>query len=421
MRKEKKLNWYSWCIILLGTVIIGYALSSIDIHLMKMWAELLIFAVLVTITESLSIEVEDGSAVSTSFAINFCAILVFTPSFAVVIAYFGKLFSCYVKENKVYHILNTSFYKRLFNTSVSAISVFLAAWLYQSMLTHLTQFEIVGINLLGAVTAVLLYTIVNVLSYSILFSILEDKRIREIFSNFGWIIRNFNALAPFGVLMALSYQTWNVLVVLLFLGPFLLARYTYSMYVDMKHLYYKTINTLTHAIDAKDQYTNGHSYRVADYAEKTARKLSMSLKQIELVKNSAILHDIGKIGISDVIINKPGHLDIDEREEVQKHPVIGEKIIKEIDAFHEVSRVIRHHHERFDGGGYPDGLKASKIPFESAIIAVVDSYDAMTSDRSYRKALSHEDAIYIIKEERGKQFHPDVVDAFISVVEANGC
>ena len=419
MTIEKKLNWYSWCIILCGTLMIGYALLTIDIHSMKMWADLLIFTILVTITESLSIEVEDGSAVSTSFAINFCAILVFSPPFAVVIAYFGKLFSCYMKENKIYHILNTSFYKRVFNTSVSAISVFLAAGLYRGMAIYKVPFEILGINILGAITAVLLYTIVNVLSYSILFSIIEAKPIKEMFFNFGWIIRNFNALAPFGVLMALSYETWNVLVVLLFLGPFLLARYTYSMYIDMKRLYYKTINTLTHAIDAKDKYTNGHSYRVADYAEKTARQLSMSLKQIELVKNSAILHDIGKIGISDAIINKPGYLDAIEREEVQKHPIIGEEIIKEIDAFHEVSRVIRHHHERFDGSGYPDGLKASKIPFESSIIAVVDSYDAMTSDRSYRRALSHEDAINTIREERGKQFHPEVVDAFISIIEAS--
>jgi len=421
MTKEKKLNWYSWCIILIGTLIIGHALMVLKIDNMKMWADLIIFTILVTITESLSIEVEDGSAVSTSFAINFCAVLVFSPALAVVIAYFGKLFSCYMKENKINHILNTSFYKRIFNTSVSAISVFLAAWLYHIMMVYLPQFNILGINILGAFTAVLFYTVANVLSYSILFSIIEEKTIREMLFNFGWIIRNFNALAPFGVLMALSYETWNVLVVLLFLGPFLLSRYTYSMYVDMKHLYYKTINTLTHAIDAKDKYTNGHSYRVAAYAEKTARQLSMSLKQIELVKNAAILHDIGKIGISDAIINKPGHLSIDEREEVQKHPVIGEEITREIDAFYEVSRVIRCHHERYDGRGYPDGLEASKIPFESSIIAVVDSYDAMTSDRSYRSALTHEDAINIIREERGKQFHPDVVDAFVSVVGVNEC
>ncbi len=177
-------------------------------------------------------------------------------------------------------------------------------------------------------------------------------------------------------------------------------------------MYFETIRTLSNALDAKDEYTNGHSHRVAEYSVKIAEQLNLSPKEIETVKTAALLHDIGKIGIKDEVLNKPGKLDFKEFYEVQQHPEIGANIIKDVAALQRVSVIIRYHHERFDGNGYPDSINGDQLPIESAIIAVADAYDAMTSDRSYRKAMSHEAAVEIIRSASGSQFHPEVVDVF---------
>jgi putative nucleotidyltransferase with HDIG domain len=150
-----------------------------------------------------------------------------------------------------------------------------------------------------------------------------------------------------------------------------------------------------------------------------AEKMQLSPKDVETVKTAALLHDIGKIGIKDEVLNKPGKLDFKEFYEVQQHPEIGSNILKDVTALQKVSSIIRYHHERYDGNGYPDSISGDELPIESAIIAVADAYDAMTSDRSYRKAMSHEAAVEIINSASGAQFHPDVVRAFIGL-ESNG-
>jgi len=194
--------------------------------------------------------------------------------------------------------------------------------------------------------------------------------------------------------------------------------------MDMKNMYFETIRTLSNALDAKDEYTNGHSHRVAEYSVMIAEKLQLSPKDVETVQTAALLHDIGKIGIKDEVLNKPGKLDFKEFYEVQQHPEIGANILKDVVALQKVSKIIRYHHERFDGNGYPDSIPGADIPIESAVIAVADAYDAMTSDRSYREAMSHDAALGIIRNASGTQFHPDVVEAFMSqnitsVVEAD--
>jgi putative nucleotidyltransferase with HDIG domain len=214
--------------------------------------------------------------------------------------------------------------------------------------------------------------------------------------------------------MVIAFKSYGWFSVLILFGPLLVARYSFSLYMDMKKMYFETIRTLSKALDAKDEYTNGHSQRVAQYSVKIAENMKLSPKQIETTKTAALLHDIGKIGIKDEVLNKNGKLDFREYYEVQQHPEIGANIIKDVASLNKVSEIIRHHHERFDGNGYPDSLVGEQMPIESAIIAVADAYDAMTSDRSYRKAMSHEAAIEIIRNGAGTQFHPEVVDSFMN-------
>ena len=191
----------------------------------------------------------------------------------------------------------------------------------------------------------------------------------------------------------------------------------------LKESFIGILKALTAAIEAKDSYTDGHVQRTSNYAELVAKELNLSNDMIETVKYASILHDIGKIGIPESILMKPGKLSPEEKKIMHRHPEIGVNIIKDIDFLKNTIPGILYHQERFDGDkdgefpAYPNGLKETEIPMAAHIVAVVDAYDAMTSNRPYRQAMSQEDAIKVLLEEKSKQFHPEVVDAFVSILK----
>lgn len=179
------------------------------------------------------------------------------------------------------------------------------------------------------------------------------------------------------------------------------------------------IQTLSVAIEAKDEYTKGHSYRVAEYSALIARKLGWSDEEIENLKNAACLHDIGKIGIPDSILNKPTKLLDEEYEIIRKHTTIGADILKNISLIQHAEEVARYHHERYDGRGYPEGLCGENIPVYARIIAVADSYDAMNSRRIYRDKLSPSEIRSEMNRNKGIQFDPQIADAFLELFDEN--
>ncbi|NYE58682.1 HD-GYP domain-containing protein [Carboxydothermus ferrireducens] len=192
------------------------------------------------------------------------------------------------------------------------------------------------------------------------------------------------------------------------------------LYEQSKELCFSITQALVMAIEAKDSYTAGHSQRVTAIAEKIGKKLGFSQERLEKLRKAALLHDIGKIGISEKILNKPGKLLPEEYREIQNHPGIGVEIIKPIEQMQDIIEIIYHHHEWYDGTGYPARLKGEEIPLEARVLAVADAFEAMTSDRSYRKALTKEEAIAEIIKQKGKQFDPQVVEAFLEVVKEDG-
>ena len=169
------------------------------------------------------------------------------------------------------------------------------------------------------------------------------------------------------------------------------------------------VSSLVCAIEAKDRYTLGHSQRVSDYAVSLAKNLNMTKEQIDEIRVAGMLHDVGKIGIADEILNKPARLSIAEFEEVKKHPSIGSFILNTLELSDTTMEAINYHHERYDGKGYPLGLTGKELSMEAQIIALSDAYDAMTSDRPYRKAMTHEEAVTEIKRCSETQFNPDLV------------
>jgi len=188
------------------------------------------------------------------------------------------------------------------------------------------------------------------------------------------------------------------------------------LFGDVKSLFVGTVRSLASAVDAKDPYTLGHSQRVTQYALTIAQELGLSGAGCEDLQLAALLHDVGKIGLPDEILLKAGKLTADEWEQVRKHPIWGEEILRPIRQLRRVASWIRHEHERWNGSGYPDGLKAADIPLPSRIIAVADAFDALTSDRSYRKAVSLREAIEILESAAGSEYDPDVVAAFLAAV-----
>ncbi|MFH2010673.1 MAG: GAF domain-containing protein [bacterium] len=182
--------------------------------------------------------------------------------------------------------------------------------------------------------------------------------------------------------------------------------------------YYETIRALAEALEARDAYTRGHSDRVTRYALAIAEALDLTREEIRIIEHAGLLHDIGKIGISDTILNKTTRLSEEDRKAIEHHPIFGDTILGPIKFLNMVQTVVKHHHERYDGGGYPDGLKGEDIPLSARIVGVADAFDAMNSHRTYRPALARQDALDELIKNRGLQFDPRVVDVFIDLLES---
>lgn len=188
-------------------------------------------------------------------------------------------------------------------------------------------------------------------------------------------------------------------------------------YDTLQRTYKDTVVTLAKAVDARDQYTAGHSERVGAITSKIAKKLGIANKELEQIELAAQLHDIGKIGVPDSILLKPGKLTDTEYNVIKEHPAIGTNILGNIEFLKESIPIILHHHEYYDGRGYPYGISGMEIPLGSKIISIADTYDAMTSDRPYRKALAHEEAIQEIVRCKGTQFDAEIIDTALEVLQ----
>jgi putative nucleotidyltransferase with HDIG domain len=184
---------------------------------------------------------------------------------------------------------------------------------------------------------------------------------------------------------------------------------------DLRRLFTGSIKALAQALEAKDEYTQGHSARVAKESVNIARYLSLSDAEVQRVWLAGYLHDIGKIGIRETVLNKPGKLDEEEWNLIQQHPVVAGKILGPIPELSDIIDIIVHHHERYDGSGYPDGLDGSSIPLGARILSVADAYDALTSRRPYRDALASEEAHRILEAAAGTQFDPVIARAFLDL------
>ncbi|HAW60705.1 MAG TPA: hypothetical protein DCW86_04470, partial [Actinobacteria bacterium] len=200
-------------------------------------------------------------------------------------------------------------------------------------------------------------------------------------------------------------------------GQAAIAIHNARLFTQLEELYLATVKAFVAAIEAKDPYTRGHSERVTTFSLAMAEELGLSGKDMENIRTAALLHDVGKIGIKEEILNKTTSLSREEYGVVKMHPLIATKIVEQIPLLADVIPIIAHHHERYDGNGYLDGLKGEEIPLGARILAVADAFDAMISERPYRSALSFAEAIGELRRNAGSQFDPRIADAFCEVLE----
>lgn len=189
---------------------------------------------------------------------------------------------------------------------------------------------------------------------------------------------------------------------------------------DLRDLFFSTVQSLVNTIEAKDTYTAGHSERVTRYSLLITDVLKLSQEEKSVVRLAGLLHDIGKIGIIEGILKKDESLNDEDWKMIRQHPVIGAKILEPVKQMASLIPCIRHHHERYDGRGYPDGIKGNDIPLYARIIAIGDTFDAMTSDRSYRKGLPVEVSLHEIEKNKGSQFDPYLAGLFIDIYNEKG-
>ncbi len=410
----KKIKIYSIVLFVNALALLAYLIFSAR---SLSWKHVLFFGLLVWLAESLGIDLPKVGAVSVSFAIIFAVIILFNPITAVLVSLFTTVVWRDIKER-------SSIYKWIINGSTAVIETGIASLVYYhsggfSLLTRggLTYSDFPSI-LIPLVLCAAIYFLFNSLLISIAISFFENiSPINIWFFDCKWAIPNYFALAPLGVIFAQVYTITDVPGIILIIIPLLVAREAFKVYMRLRGAYTDTVKSLVTAIEAKDAYTRGHSERVAKYSEMIARQMKLSEDKVELIKYAALLHDVGKIGVAKKILSKPSQLSEDEYRKVQEHPDLGASILKDVEFLKDVMPAIQYHHEHFDGSGYGSGLEGATIPLVARIMTAADAFDAMTSVRPYRDAMTSLDAAKELRACIGAQFDADVVDALVAALD----
>lgn len=404
-----KLKLYIGVITGLAVSLFVYLVPSLPL-VSNMWQVFIFFLVISTLAEFIPVELPIGGSVTIGFPIDFVVILVYGPAMAMCTTFLGEILA---------ELLNRkiNWYKSLFNASQYALSAGVAGIVYQELGGLVGTVDLTS-HIIPAIFCALTYYLINSNLFMSVISIAEEVSILSIWKNrIRGALATYIALAPIGFIMAMVYISIGIWGIILFFFPLILARRSFELYSKMQKVYLDTIRALAAAIDAKDPYTKGHSERVAKMALALAQELNLSDREIENIEYAALLHDIGKIGIADNILGKDSSLTNREFDKIKEHTVMGAKIIEPVEFLKDSYKAIYHHHERYNGDGYPDGLKSEDIPILARIIAVADAYDAMCSDRPYRKKLNNDKILKELKDQSGKQFDPKVVKALISVLD----
>lgn len=369
------------------------------------WPDLLLFITFATLAEMWTVPTNVESSMSLSFVIDYGAAVLFGPAFAAITAAAGGFLSDGVVRHRQGSVVRTAF-----NVGQFAVSAALSGLVFQ-WLRRGTGVSLTG-DALALAACALTYLVVNNTLVTGVLSLNGRSFAHEWTVTFREVGILYVSMAPLGALFAHSYHEsrWTVLyfpllIVVIYNG--------FKLYVNLQQETDNALVALADTVDKRDRYTYQHSIRVARIAEEIARTMNLPAKEIDLIISAARVHDLGKISTDNRILYKQASLTDEERALINAHPAAGGELAGKFSMYRKGRDYIRHHHERWDGKGYPDGLVGESIPLGARVIAVADAYDAMTSDRPYRKALSHDIAVAELRRGVGKQFDPAVVAAFV--------
>lgn len=419
---------YVWLVIVAGSMVVVHSVA--DMVTSPPDEQWLILALLTLISGSATVKLPSVAAhISVSETFLFSAAILFGPSAGVITVILDALIITFLKIGRKER--NPG--QILFNLSAPALALWVGAHLYFLMANVPPLFgykaDVPVRDLMGPLLAfAVVYFCLS--SGLVARAVAFEKRVSAVAiwrKHFLWLSLNYFGGASVAALLVVYTKTfdWTTLgvTVPLLLVLYLTFRASMARVADatrhleqLNALYLATVQTLAAAIDAKDQVTHGHIRRVQQFATDLAQAVGVKDElQLKAIQAAAVLHDTGKIAVPESILNKPGPLAPDEFAIMKQHAAVGADIISSIRFPYPVEPIVRYHHENWDGTGYPEGLTGTDIPIGARILAVVDCFDALTSDRPYRGRLSDADALAIIAERRGRMYDPLIVDAFVAL------
>jgi len=416
---------YVATVIIAGFLVVSWSVYRLTVQ--PVGFQWFLLAALTLVSGSATVKLPSVPAsISISETFVFAAVLLYGPSAgSLIVALDGLVISFWISKRR------QEPYRALFNMSAPAVSAWASSQLF---------FWLAGVQPLVQAPApldrILPALIVFAVAYFsfnswlIAFAISLEKRVSPVRvwrDNFVWLSLNYFCGASVAVLLVVGTRQVDLRFVGVIVPLLLVLYFTFKTSMDrvedanrhvekVNRLYLSTIETLAMAIDAKDQVTHGHIRRVQRYAVGLARELGVvDQALLKAIEAAALLHDMGKLAVPEYILNKPGRLTEAEFEKMKLHASVGADILSAIDFPYPVVPIVRHHHESWDGSGYPDGLQGTEIPIGARILSVVDCFDALTSDRPYRRQLSNEEALQILNERKGTMYDPWVVQTFEEV------
>jgi putative nucleotidyltransferase with HDIG domain len=418
------LRLYVGTVSLLGGGILLLALSRLPTYDLGGYAFFALLSILVE-TATIRWQSPKGRVVSASSALTYAVLIIYGPLPAGLVNAFKGLVSALYPERR-------PLYRAVFDAALLAISGTAAGLCYLLLLGLLGQSSGLLVFLAAMGAGLIDYFITTTGTAMAIALYRSTSALKAWVEDFGLIPTPYLLLAFLGSIIALGYGEFGLLGLALFFFPLFLARYIFKSYIDKAHRQVELlrvanlaldmanqdlIETLAAVIDARDVFTYGHSTQVTNYALAIAKEMGLPEEEREMIRKAGLLHDIGKVGISERILAKKGAITQDERHILEQHPVLGEEILGRVKDMKELAEIVGSHHERYDGNGYPYGRKGEEIPLAGRILGVADALDAMLSDRPYRPAMNLLQALVEIRRNAGTQFDPNVVEALLRVAE----
>ncbi|HHV96570.1 MAG TPA: HD domain-containing protein [Clostridiaceae bacterium] len=409
----KKINYRFIYVYLVGFSIfpiIWFAISHVDFnnwYILLFWIVLESAADLKPFRSILYYRMD----MTLSFSVQLSMIILLDKWEAVLVVIVATLIAEFISKK--------AWYKALFNTGQYSLCLLITSIFFDLLKLSPPDVTLdIILDLPAIILSVIVYYTLNTFFISIVISLFTGNRFIDVFlSDYKIMVWFYFSIAPISIAASLLYTPTQPYKVLILIPPLIMADQAIRRYYTLSMETVETLNVLANIIDERDSYTYSHSMRVAEYSSKIAQELHLSQDAIYEIETAGRVHDVGKIVIEDGILKKPGKLTYAEYEKIKKHPEVAYRLLNNLKPYKAGAKYVLYHHERMDGKGYPHKLTGSSIPIGARILAVADCYDAMTSDRPYRKALPQKEAVKELIKNSGTQFDPVVVKAFIKVLE----